>query len=66
MDTYRAILAIVLAFFVLLGYQYLFVAPEKEQQVVVEETVKAPQQQQIPGPSVGTAPTPPTTVVPVE
>ena len=30
MDTYRAILAIVLAFFVLLGYQYLFVAPEKE------------------------------------
>ncbi len=66
MDTYRAILAIVLAFFVLLGYQYLFVAPEKEQQVVVEESVKAPQPQQIPGPSVETAPSPPTAVVPVE
>lgn len=66
MDTYRAILAIVLAFFVLLGYQYLFVAPEKEQQVIVEESVKAPQPQQIPGPSVETAPTPPTAVVPVE
>jgi len=66
MDTYRAILAIVLAFFVLLGYQYLFVAPEKEQQVVVEESVKAPQQQQIPGPSIETAPTLPTAVVPVE
>ena len=66
MDTYRAILAIVLAFFVLLGYQYLFVAPEKEQQVVVEETLKAPQPQQIPSPSVGTATTPPTAVVPVE
>ena len=65
MDTYRAILAIVLAFFVLLGYQYLFVAPEKEQQVV-EESVKAPQKQQIPGPSVETAPTLPTAVVPVE
>ncbi|KPK23474.1 MAG: hypothetical protein AMJ61_15710 [Desulfobacterales bacterium SG8_35_2] len=32
MDTYRAILAIVLAFFILLGYQYLFVAPQQEQQ----------------------------------
>jgi len=60
MDTYRAIIAIVLAFFVLLGYQYLFVAPEKEQQVAVEE------QRQIPGPSVETAPPPPTAVVPVE
>jgi len=59
MDTYRAIIAIVLAFFVLLGYQYLFVAPEKEQQVAVEETVKTPQQRQIPGPSVETAPPPP-------
>ncbi len=32
MDTYRAILAIVLAFLVLLGYQYLFVAPQEKQQ----------------------------------
>ena len=44
MDTYRAILAIVLAFFILLGYQYLFVAPQQEQQqAVVEEAVETPQ-----------------------
>jgi len=45
MDNYRAILAIVLAFFILLGYQYLFVAPEQEQkQPVVETTAEqAPQ-----------------------
>jgi len=42
MDTYRAILAIVLAFLILIGYQYLFVAPEKEQPTV-EKTVEAPQ-----------------------
>lgn len=57
MDTYRAILAIVLAFLVLLGYQYLFVAPqEKQQQTLVEETVvtpppKAPVQGLEPGPA---------------
>jgi YidC/Oxa1 family membrane protein insertase len=44
MDNYRAILAIVLAFFILLGYQYLFVAPQEEQQQpVAEKTVEAPQ-----------------------
>ena len=44
MDTYRAIIAIVLAFLVLLAYQYLFVAPEQKQdQTVVEKTVEPPQ-----------------------
>jgi YidC/Oxa1 family membrane protein insertase len=38
MDNYRAILAIVLAFFILLGYQYLFVVPEQEQKQPVVET----------------------------
>ena len=47
MDNYRAILAIVLAFFVLLAYQFLFVSPEKEQQqATVEKTVKAPEPEQ--------------------
>ena len=42
MDNYRAILAIVLAFFILLGYQYLFVGTEQEQPLV-EETVEVQQ-----------------------
>jgi YidC/Oxa1 family membrane protein insertase len=42
MDNYRAILAIVLAFFILLGYQYLYVGTEQEQPVV-EETVEVQQ-----------------------
>ena len=42
MDTYRSILAIVLAFFILLGYQYFFVGTEQEQPVV-EETVETQQ-----------------------
>jgi len=47
MDTYRAILAIVLAFFILLGYQYLFVAPEQDQPVV-EKTTEEVSQPKIP------------------
>ncbi len=43
MDTHRAILAIVLAFLILFGYQYLFVAPEQPQPIV-EKTAEAPQQ----------------------
>jgi YidC/Oxa1 family membrane protein insertase len=43
MDNYRAILAIVLAFFILLGYQYLFVLPEQEQQQPVVEKIETPQ-----------------------
>jgi YidC/Oxa1 family membrane protein insertase len=42
MDNYRAILAIVLAFFILLGYQYLYVGTEQEQPVV-EEIVEVEQ-----------------------
>lgn len=37
MDNKRAILAIVLAFFILIGYQYLFVDPQTEQQQAVTE-----------------------------
>ena len=44
MDNYRAILAIVLAFFILLGYQYLFVAPmEEQEQPVAEKTAEVQQ-----------------------
>jgi YidC/Oxa1 family membrane protein insertase len=44
MDTYRAILAIVLAFLILIGYQYLFIAPQEEQvQPVAEKTVETSQ-----------------------
>lgn len=42
MDTYRAIVAIVLAFLILIGYQYLFVTPEQEQPAP-EKTIEAPQ-----------------------
>jgi len=58
MDNYRAILAIVLAFFILLGYQYLFVAPDKEQnQPAVERTAEVPQAR-IPAQEVQPAPAP--------
>ncbi len=40
MDNKRAILAIVLAFFILIGYQYLFVDPQTEQQQAVTEQVE--------------------------
>ncbi len=58
MDNYRAILAIVLAFFILLGYQYLFVAPEqKQEQPAVEKTAEtAPAK--IPAREVQPAPAP--------
>jgi YidC/Oxa1 family membrane protein insertase len=43
MDTYRAILAIVLAFLILIGYQYLFVAPQEEdKQPISERNVETP------------------------
>ncbi len=43
MDTYRAILAIVLAFLILIGYQYLFVTPQEEhKQPVAEKNVETP------------------------
>jgi YidC/Oxa1 family membrane protein insertase len=49
MDTYRAILAIVLAFFILLGYQYLFLEPQ-EPQTEQEQTVTEQAQQATPEP----------------
>jgi len=62
MDTYRAILAIVLAFFILLGYQYLFVTPQQDQPVV-EQKVAAPQPEV---PVRGPEPAPDATVPAVE
>ncbi|MFC1845428.1 membrane protein insertase YidC, partial [Thermodesulfobacteriota bacterium] len=56
MDNYRAILAIVLAFFILLGYQYLYVGTEQEQPVV-EETVEV-QQPKVPAQAVQPQPAP--------
>ncbi|MGW8161164.1 MAG: membrane protein insertase YidC, partial [Desulfobulbales bacterium] len=65
MDNYRAILAIVLAFFILLGYQFLFVSPNQEQavkeQAAPEKTVEA-QQPKIPAQAVQPAPAPVTEV----
>ena len=43
MDLFRAFLAIVLSFLILVGYQYFFVKPVAEQPVV-NETVSSPQQ----------------------
>jgi YidC/Oxa1 family membrane protein insertase len=44
MDNYRAILAIVLSFFILLGYQYLFVPPmEEQEQPIAVKTVEEQQ-----------------------
>ena len=55
MDNYRAILAIVLAFFILLGYQYLIVGPGEEQPVVEDmaevEQLQAPVQGAQPQPA---------------
>ncbi len=60
MDNYRAILAIVLAFFILLGYQYFYVGTEQEQPVV-EETVEV-QQPKVPVQEVQPQPVPATIV----
>ena len=64
METYRAILAIVLAFLILIGYQYLFVAPEQKQSTV-EKTVEAPQQKGAPPALESPAPAP-APVIPAE
>ena len=44
MDNYRAILAIVLSFLILLGYQYLFVPPMEEQEQPIAEKIVEEQQ----------------------
>jgi YidC/Oxa1 family membrane protein insertase len=58
MDNYRAILAIVLAFFILLGYQYIFVTPQEEQpaveKVVETQTPQVAVQRQEPAPAQAT------------
>ncbi|MBW2501617.1 MAG: membrane protein insertase YidC, partial [Deltaproteobacteria bacterium] len=58
MDNYRAILAIVLAFFILLGYQYIFVTPQEEQpaveKVVETQTPQVAVQRQEPAPAPAT------------
>jgi len=64
METYRAILAIVLAFLILIGYQYLFVSPEQKQPTV-EKTVEAPQQKGAPPALESPAPAP-APVIPAE
>ena len=57
MDTYRAILAIVLAFLILIGYQYLFVAPQEEyKEPVAEKNVETPAA--MPGPDQQPKPAP--------
>jgi YidC/Oxa1 family membrane protein insertase len=54
MDNKRAILAIVLAFFILLGYQYLFVTPQAELEQAAQEQV----QESAPSPEIKQAETP--------
>jgi len=66
MDTYRAILAIVLAFFVLLGYQYLFVAPQEKQEEAVVEQVAETAQQQEPTREIAPVPSPAEGIPPAE
>jgi YidC/Oxa1 family membrane protein insertase len=59
MDNYRAMLAIVLAFFILLGYQFLFVAPDQEpEQPVVEKAGGEAAQPKIPAREIQPAPVP--------
>ena len=40
MDMYRAFLAIIISFLILIGYQYFFVTPVVNQTVPVQETVQ--------------------------
>ena len=51
-------MAIVLAFFILLGYQYLFVAPDQEQKQPVVEKTAVDTQQNIPAPEMQPVPAP--------
>jgi YidC/Oxa1 family membrane protein insertase len=62
MDTYRAILAIGLAFFILLGYQYLYLDPQTDQEQPVQEqtaeTSPPPSPTQVSPPTTVAVPTP--------
>ncbi len=55
MDMYRAFLAILISFVILLGYQYFFVGPTQQEQVQPEQTTPQPQPQATP-PQITTAP----------
>ena len=58
MDTHKAILAIVLSFCILLGYQYLFVKPVVEQEQPVAEKTAEVQQPNIPVQQIQPQPVP--------
>jgi YidC/Oxa1 family membrane protein insertase len=57
MDMYRAFLAILISFVILLGYQYFFIGPT-QQQVEPDQTTVQPQPQQQPAQPQITAPQP--------
>ena len=59
MDMYRAFLAILISFVILLGYQYFFIGPAQQEQVVTEQTTVQPQPEQQQTPAQITAPPPP-------
>lgn len=56
MDMYRAFLAIIISFVILVGYQYLFVTPGQQQPIEIRpESTPAPETGELPVP-VGTVP----------
>ena len=57
MDMYRAFLAILISFVILLGYQYFFIGPAQEQ-VTPEQTSEQAQPEQQPPQAQITAPPP--------
>lgn len=57
MDMYRAFLAILISFVILMGYQYFFIGPAQEQ-VAPEQTPEQAQPEQQPSPAQITAPPP--------
>ncbi len=63
MDMYRAFLAILISFVILLGYQYFFIGPA-QQQVEPEQTTVQPPPAQQPAPAQITAPPPQTQAQP--
>ena len=69
MDLYRAFLAIVLSFLILLGYQYFFVKPTTQQQVHTEQaapSATSPEKQQTAAVVTPPAPAPDTPVAVVD
>lgn len=67
MDMYRAFLAILISFVILLGYQYFFIGPAQQEPVETEQATVQPQPDQQPAQAQITAPPPlpqPQTTVP--